>query len=480
MIRSRGIFVFLCFLAACAVGTCAQVLSYSTYLPGFAANGSIAAVNNAGESCVAFISTHPFAGAKFNSDGSIAYTIPLDAFASSMAITSGLLATTLVAIDSSGNCYLGGWGQINPTPGAFEVIQKQTYPPWVAKFDGSGKLIFATYISGSGNDLATGISADSAGNVYITGTTSSNDFPTLNAYQPVIAGTVNAFISVLNPTGTGLIYSTYWGGGAESTPSIAVDAARNAYVTGGTSSKNFPLVSPLQSTPGPTFVIKLGPSGAPIFSTYTGQVSFPMVIVATAIAADQNGSAYVTGYTALSTLEGALYNTSVLVNKYSADGSALVYSASLWGTSSISTGIAVDSAGQAYVSGYDQSGYDLSVPLVSPILVGVGNDAFASVVNSTGTALTFSTAVGQGGKALSIGIDSIPNLYVSGITQGYGRFPLLTGTYDVPDPTYNVNQPGFLSKISLSSGTSLSFPNTVDFGQAHIQVGDPLVWLTSS
>lgn len=141
MIRSLKIFVSLCFFVSCAAGACAQMLSYSTYLPGFAANGSIAAVNNAGEACVAFISTHPFAGAKFNSDGSIAYTIPLDAFASSTAITSGLLATTLAAIDTSGNCYLAGFGQITPTSGVFQITQKGADSPWMAKFDGSGKLV---------------------------------------------------------------------------------------------------------------------------------------------------------------------------------------------------------------------------------------------------------------------------------------------------------------------------------------------------
>lgn len=99
------------------------------------------------------------AGAKFKSDGSVAYSIPLN------VITSQFAGATQVAIDSSGSCYFGGFGQITPTPGAFQSILKGDQPPWVEKFDGSGSLSYATYQSGSNLDRATGIAADSNGNV---------------------------------------------------------------------------------------------------------------------------------------------------------------------------------------------------------------------------------------------------------------------------------------------------------------------------
>ncbi len=462
--------VLLCFLVL-AIGASAQVLSYSTYLPGFAPNGSMAAVNNNGEICAVSIHTHPFAGTKFSSDGSVQYNMPLDALTSLDVVTADHIATNLVAIDSSGNCYLAGYGQINPTPGAFQTVQKYSPSPWIAKFDGSGKLIFATYFSGSGNDIVYGMAADSDGKVYVTGTTSSNDFPTLHAYQPALSGGSAVFISVLDPTGTSLIYSTYFGSsgtapgntGAAVQPSagIAVDAAHNAYITG---TATIPLLSAMQTTPAGTFVAKLDATGMPVYSTYLGPGNPPSQ--GTAIAVDSSGAAYVAGYSGRDYKVFAIPNLA-FVYKISADGSALLYSASLWGDNSVSTGIAVDASGQAYVSGYATN-----VPFVSPIVTLPGSGGFVSVLNTAGTALTFSTGVGANVEALSVGLDSIPNIYVSGMAATYGLIPLLKGTFVVPDPTFlNIMRPGYLSKISLSPGTSLSVPDALDFGQANIPVG---------
>src|SRR5882672_3345178 len=173
MLRHRDVFVFLLFLAACAVGACAQVLSYSTYMPNpnNAAPGALIAANTGGEVCAVFDDSS-LAGAKFKSDGSVAYTIP------SSAITSQFAGATLVAIDSSGNCYFAGFGQITPTPGAFQSVLEGNQRPWVEKFDQSGSLSYATYLSGSNQDSVSGITADSDGNVYVTGFTTSIDFPT--------------------------------------------------------------------------------------------------------------------------------------------------------------------------------------------------------------------------------------------------------------------------------------------------------------
>ena len=458
MLRIGRICVLLSFVAACGFSARGQVLSYSRYVPN--PNNALPdvsiAVDHAGEVCAVFRSS-TLAGAKFKSDGSVAYSIPLS------AITSQFAGATQVAIDSSGNCYFAGSGTITPTPGAFQALPKGPSPPWIAKFNGSGNLSFATYLGGSNLDAAQALAVDSDGNVYVTGNTTSNDFPTLNAYQPVCAckgTTPDAFISVLNPTGTGLIYSTYWGGSNnDSGVAIAVDAAHNAYITGLTGSTDFPLVAPLQTTPGTAFVIKLGSTGTPVYSTYLGPpFSNSVETLATAVAADPNGSAYVAGDVTPSDQPFSNPSTG-FVNKYSANGSALVYSNSSLGTNTILTGIAADAAGLAYLSGYSQS-----IPLVLPIQT--GDSGFVSVLNSAGTVFTFSTTLGT--KAQSIGIDSVPNIYVAG-DSGL-PFPLLNTTYVVPDPP-TFATPSFLSKISLPAGSALSLPSAIDFTQDRLVVG---------
>ena len=208
------------------------------------------------------------------------------------------------------------------------------------------------------------MAVDNSGNVYLTGVTSSNDFQTLNAHQPVIAAAPDLFIAVLNPTGTGLLYSTYWGGsGTESNPAIAVDPSHNAYVTGGTDSKDFPTVAPLQPTltgSPSAFVIKLASTGTAVYSTYLGGLGG-----GAASAADSSGSAYVAGYTGNlnnCTPVGPCTSPSAFVDKVAIDGSTLVYSTAPWGSTSVPNGIVVDLAGQAYVTGTASS-----VPLISPI-----------------------------------------------------------------------------------------------------------------
>src|SRR5216684_2657223 len=173
-----------------------------------------------------------------------------------------------------------------------------------------------------------------SGNVYLTGVTTSNDFPTLTAHQPLLATAPDLFIAVLNPTGTDLLYSTYWGGsGAESSPAIAVDSSRSAYITGATDSADFPTVVPLQGTltgSPSAFAIKLDSTGTALYSTYLGGVGG-----GAAIAADSSGSAYIAGYAGNLTCPrlGPCTSPSAFVNKISNDGSTLSYSASLWGSS---------------------------------------------------------------------------------------------------------------------------------------------------
>ncbi len=453
-----------------ALPASAQVLSYSTYLPDISAGRSIA-VNGAGEACVfADILT-----AKLDSNGSIIYSIAANA------------PITAVAIDTQGSCYMAGVGIINPTPGAFQST-KPSGGQFVMKVDGAGNTLYATYLGGSGGDRPSGLAVDGDGNVYITGSTASNDFPTLHAFQLTLAGRLDVFMAALNATGTALIYSTYWGGvGDDSSTSIAVDDAKNAYITGSTSTTDFPTVSPLQGAlAGGAFVTKLDPSGMPIYSTYLGGPG-PVKSAGTAIAADSNGNAYIAGVAGAGLpLANPIQNTtadqSAFVSKLNAGGSALLYSTYL-GELTVPTGIAIDSArrvyiaGQVFVNGTSTSG---SVPLASPIQSKVGagtSDGFVTVLNSAGTSLVFSTYLGGDDDTVSgLGIDSATNLYLTGVATG--PFPIVNASNGVYLPLvpqsineFSPSPQGYVLKINLLAGTSLSHPDTVDFRTDPLPVG---------
>src|SRR5438477_2498195 len=160
-------------------------------------------------------------------------------------------------------------------------------------------LVYATYLGSSGWDYGSGIAVDAAGSAYVTGSTSSADFPTANALQAAKAGFQNAFVTKLNPTGSALVYSTYLGGSrGDEGFGIAVDAAGSAYVTGGTGSADFPTTAGAFQTTyggGDAFVTKLNATGtALVYSTYLGGSRGDGGF---GIAVDAAGSAYVTGST---------------------------------------------------------------------------------------------------------------------------------------------------------------------------------------
>lgn len=466
---------FMCSLVS-AVSASGQMLSYSSYLnPGVNQflTGPIA-VNGAGETCV--LGTTAAVGvstvSQFRSDGSLVYSV-------SDPFTSG----AFVAIDSLGNCYVVGTGTLTPTSGAFQAVPKSaSKPQFVVKLNGSGSVVYATYLGGSGDDFPSGIAVDSNGNVYITGSTDSNDFPTRNAFQASLATAPDAYITALNATGTALLYSTYLGGNSSDRGiSIAVDSSGNAYVTGGTGSTNFPTVAPLQGSlagaTGSGFVIKLNASGTPIYSTYLGGSGDSNGI---AITADATGNAYVAGesgpgFPLVNPIQNSTSDSSTTVSKLNPSGSALIYSTYL-GEITTPVGIQVDSAGQAYVAGNVLLGG--SLPLAAPIQSSFGvappdtllSDSFVSVINASGTSLTFSSYLGgDSNDTSSFGIDSAGDIYLSGFAAG--PFPVLNATNGVYFPlVHNEGTGNFyptyqytVSKILLSAGSSLSYPATVDF-----------------
>src|SRR5881628_2892634 len=244
---------------------------------------------------------------------------------------------------------------------------------FITKLSAGGARVYSTYLGGSGTDRGLGIAVDAAGSAYVTGDTFSTNFPTASPLQAAnLGGPDDAFVTKLNAAGSALVYSTYLGGsGPDQGDGIAVDAAGNAYVTGGTGSTNFPTASPLQALNGPTdaFVTKLNAAGsALLYSTYLGGSSLD---IGNGIAVDAAGNAHVTGFTNSSNfptcpkdsgpcaiitgspLQAANGGASdAFVTKLNAAGSALLYSTYLGGSSDDGgNGIAVDAAGNAYVTG---------------------------------------------------------------------------------------------------------------------------------
>ncbi len=273
-------------------------------------------------------------------------------------------------------------------------------------------LVYSTYLGGSGDDSANSITVDSAGNAYVIGYTDSTNFPLAGAMQTTYGGNPqDIFVSKLNPAGTALVYSTYIGGsGQDNGSDIAVDVAGNAYITGFTGSTNFPTANALQ--PGRTglfnaFVAKLDPTGSQlIYSTYFGGTVGEQ---GSCIAVDAAGNAYVAGVASSpdfpklnafqSQYGGDLADG--FVTKFSPDGGQILYSTYLGGSGNDGvTGIAVDTTGNAYVTGVT---YSTNFPTANPVqgtYRGGSFDAFVTKLNPTGSAglLDLSRRLGRGSR----------------------------------------------------------------------------------
>ena len=215
-------------------------------------------------------------------------------------------------------------------------------------------MLYSTYLGGNDVDFGSGIAVDSAGNAYVTGFTLSSDFPAINAKYPNLLGGEDAFVTKFNSSGTQVLYSTYLGGSNyDFGNGIAVDSAGNAYVTGITGSSNFPAVKakyPNLLGVGDAFVTKFNASGAQVlYSTYLGgnDVDF-----GSGIAIDSAWNAYVTGFTQSSDFPAInakypnlLGGEDAFVTKFNSSGTQVLYSTYLGGSNSdYGNGIAVDSA----------------------------------------------------------------------------------------------------------------------------------------
>jgi hypothetical protein len=389
-----------------------------------------------------------------------------------------------IAVDSAGSAYVTGW-TISPdfptTPGAFQTTFHAASYAFVTKLNAAGSaLVYSTYVGGDAGPVnsAYSIAVDGDGNAYVTGTTSAPDFPTTpGAFQTTHhRGITNdAFVVKLNPTGTGLVYGTYLGGSDHDFGyGIAIDAAGSAYVTGWTESRDFP------TTPGAfqttsiagryAFVTKLNAAGsALVYSTYLGAANGYSPASGSSIAVDAAGDACVTGVAGYDfpITPGAFQTTfsggsggdeCAFLAKLNPAGTALIYSTYLgagqdYGGQAMS-GIAVDVAGNAYVTGGTNSPDFPTTPGAFQTTLNGGGDAFVVKLNPTGTALVYGTYLGGsvGEMGAGIAVDAAGNAYVTGRTDS-PDFPTTPGAFQT---TAGISEDAFVAKLN-PAGTALLY-----------------------
>jgi uncharacterized protein (TIGR03437 family) len=347
----------------------------------------------------------------------------------------------------------------------------------VSKYDRSRPLTidpvltYATYLGGSGNalnqigDSAQGVAMDAQGNAIVVGWTASTNFPTQNSLYAASASDLTAFVTKVNPAATGsasLVWSTYLGGanGTNQGYAVALDSQSSIYVAGITEASDFPLMNPFQTSSGTGttcvtvegnqagcflgFVTKFSSNGNEIvYSSFLGGTAgsnYP-----SAIAVDSTGSAWITGVTqsegfpvAGNSIQRVLSSgQNGFVTKVIPDGSQLLYSTYLGGGKTDNlTGIAVDSAGNAYVAGWSESvnfptvnAYQAALPSKSTV-AGV----VAKINPNVRPSLVYSTYLGGAGAGSSlngIAVDSTGDIFVVGQTSS-SSFPV----------TANAVQPG--------------------------------------
>jgi len=363
----------------------------------------------------------------------------------------------------------------------FEVGNYDTMKPLVI----DPVLVYSTFLGGSGNDFSDGIAVDSAGDAYEIGVTDSPDFPvaSIGSYS---ASQFRMFLTKLDPTGSTLLFADYFGGtsGGDDAFAVALDSAGNAYVTGDAMSSDFPVLNAYQSTlAGSTdaFLVKFSADGSSImYSTYLGGSALTYIggsseQYGTSVAVDPAGEAIIAGVTMATDFPTAnAYQSSVssdefgdwglygFLTKFSADGSLLVYSTYLAGSTlgasapctgcfpeSEIFGVVTDASGNAYVTGYTTT---TDFPVTSEAFMNtspaspLSDVGFVSKFTGSG-ALAYSTYLG--GQSLSlldaIAVDANGSAYVTGYDSAGDSFPIVTTS--ICDPSVSACNGAIVAKL---------------------------------
>lgn len=431
-------------------------------------------------------------------------------FADYFGGTSGGDEAYAVSLDSAGNAYVTGDATSSdfPVVNAYQPALAGSQDAFLAKFSADGSsLLYSTYlggatlnyIGGSTSQFGTSVSVDPAGEAVIAGVTMATDFPTADAYQPSISADEfddwgqYGFLTKFSADGASLVYSTYLAGNTlgASAPctgcfpdseiwGVATDALGNAYVTGFTTTMNFPVTSGAFATTSPAnplsdvgFVSKFTGSGSLAYSTYLGGQDFSLL---QAIAVDTTGSAYVTGFDSsgdnFPIVTTSICDPSVsacagaVIAKLDPTGATLVYSTYL-GTSNNMEGeaIQVDANGDAFIVGSDVA-FDLVNP-IEGFAGGAGNVVVAEIDPSASTLLLATFLGGQVWDApTGLALDNNGAVYVTGETQS-PDFPVTPGAFQT---MLGGQADIFISKIdpNTSAPAVALAPYNLQFGSTNI------------
>jgi hypothetical protein len=372
-----------------------------------------------------------------------------------------------VAVDADGSAYVTGYTTSPEFPITVGEVDVRGIDAFVTKLNPEGTgLVYSTYLGGRGDDFGQSVAVDASDSAYVTGYTSSTDFPTMLSYDTEVNGDFDVFVAKLDPKGA-LTYSTYLGGkSADFGHGVAIDATGNAFVTGYTMSADFPTEGAIDAefnrdgaAEADAFVAKLDPTGTVLaFSTYLGGAGAD---VGYGVAVDVDG-VYVTGYTmsddfptSLTAFQRALSGAlDAFVSKLDPSGAKLVYSTYLGGKSEdVGQGLAVDPNG-AYVTGYTMSDdFPISSSAFQPKLGG-DVDAFVTRFDREATILVYSTYLGGLARdsGEGVAVDGDGNAYVAGSTVS-SNFPTTPGAFETNSKESN---DAFVTKIG-PSGTALIY-----------------------
>jgi hypothetical protein len=340
---------------------------------------------------------------------------------------------------------------------------------FIARFDSSGNFLCGRYLGGTSEDRNLDIVLDGSNHLWATGFTRSSNFPTVNPYQGTLSGSTSVCVSRLTANLANIVYSTYLGGSGESFGwRIAVDNSGYFYVTGRTSSINFPLKNAWQNKHGggqyDVFLTKFESDGSDlIFSTYLGGSGDDHGF---GLAVRNSGDIYVGGFTYSNDFptinpyqENNAGGQDVFISAFNSDGSQLLYSTYLGGTADDQHGrLVLDSSGYIYVSGNTgSSNFPTKAPYQSTKKG--SDDAFLSILSPGGTDLIYSTFFGGSGweRCLNIARDSSGNIYLAGETLSWD-LPVLNSF----QPNRGGGQDFFVARFSI--GWNLTVQSTPDGG----------------
>ena len=310
------------------------------------------------------------------SAGDRGYGIDVDGFGNAFIVGDTLSKTNFPVVNAFQAGFGGGLGDA-----------------FITKITPANTVSFSTYLGGAGWDKGYDIKVDSEGNIVLAGMTTSGFPTTANAlFRTFRGGSYDGFITKMNNAGTSLIFSTYFGGsGDDEAVRLALDQSNNIHFTGYTASRDFPLKNPAQVFEAgafDAFLVKMHPDGRDVdFSTYIGAEDTEGGV---SVAVDSAGFIYVTGFTnslqfyAINAVGGFLRGLrDAFLLKIAPDASFLVYSTYLGGFGlEGATSVAVDSAGNAYVTGYTSS---FDFPVASNAFQSTkagGQDAFIIKLNA--------------------------------------------------------------------------------------------------